>query len=90
MPSGAMCRDMLTLAVLTGSEAAVMSLPSASTWLPYVRVMTVETHDRFVPGCTTAVTVHSLLPIPQQLSWLAAPSIVMSAHDGTMVSMGVL
>jgi FkbM family methyltransferase len=38
-----------------GAEIEALSAPTATSWIPNAAVLTVETHDRFKPGCTDAV-----------------------------------
>lgn len=40
-----------------GSEVAVMSSPDIDTWLPRVRLLSVETHDFFDPAASSTVAV---------------------------------
>jgi FkbM family methyltransferase len=46
--------DLLKIDI-EGSEKEVFSAPAAHRWLNRTRMILVETHDRFEPGCTDAV-----------------------------------
>lgn len=45
-----------------GSEREIFGDPSAAEWLPRVDMILIETHDRYVPGCTESVT-RALAPL---------------------------
>jgi FkbM family methyltransferase len=53
--------DLLKIDV-EGSEKIIFQDPTTATWLERVETILIETHDRFVPGCSQAVarTVASL------------------------------
>jgi FkbM family methyltransferase len=40
---------------IEGSERTLFSDPLASAWLSAVRMILVEDHDRYIPGCTDAI-----------------------------------
>jgi FkbM family methyltransferase len=46
--------DLLKIDI-EGSEKNLFSHPNAASWLPSVRLILVELHDRFIPGCSEAV-----------------------------------
>lgn len=46
--------DLLKIDI-EGSEKNVFESPSVMEWLPHVRMILIETHDRFKDGCTEAV-----------------------------------
>lgn len=46
--------DLLKIDI-EGSEKEVFESPHAEDWIPHVRMILVETHDRFKAGCTAAI-----------------------------------